>query len=118
MPPPANILDIVTINETDGKSIMVVMPSPTEYSFNADDWAQQITKVYPGPYPELVIDLSRYRTVNSILCAGFIHLYRQYHCEQATLRNVSSNVEGILKTLQLDKIFNLQFQTQRYEKDS
>ena len=116
-PPSTNILDKVNIDDDGDKRIVICMPSPSDYSMNADDWAQQVSKAYPGPYAELIIDLSRYRTVNSILCAGFIHLYRHYHCQRATLRNVSSNVEGILKTLQLDKIFNLEFQTQRFEKD-
>lgn len=112
------IIDSITVRESAGEHIDIVMPSPGEYSFDVNDWAQQICKAFPGPYKRLNIDLRQYRSVNSIICAGFIHLYRHYQCEQASLHHVSTNVEGILKTLQLDRIFNIEFNTKRHEKDS
>lgn len=109
-----SILDVITV--VQGKdSIELIMPDPDDYSFDMDDWGQQICKAYPGPYRFLNIDLNRYKSINSVLCAGFIHIYRTYQCEQATLKNVSRNVETILKTLQLNRIFNLEFNTGRFD---
>ena len=96
--------------------IRIVLPSPEKFSFETNDWAQQLYTLHPGTFHYMTIDLRRYKSVNSILCAGFIHLYRSFHCEQANLINVHPNVESIIKTLQLDKIFKLEINTQRHNK--
>ncbi len=109
------IIQAIKVQSNDD-GIRIVLPSPEEFSFETNDWAQQLCKLHPGKYRYMTIDLRRYKSVNSILCAGFIHLYRSFHCEQANLINVHPNVESILKTLQLDKIFQLEINTKRTSK--
>jgi hypothetical protein len=89
--------------------IFIRLPISDDASFSQDDWANDICKEYPGPFNRLILDLNSIQTVNSIICAGFIHLYRHYQCDEAVLANVSSNVKSILHTLQLDKIFNIEY---------
>lgn len=114
MPNPDKFLDAIVITEGDD-SIELIMPDPDSYKLDHDGWGQDICKKYPGPYKFLIIDLDKYKSINSILCSGFIHLYRHYQCERATLANVSHNVESILKTMQLDQLFNMEFRTGRYD---
>ena len=102
------MVDAMNIKEKEG-TIFITLPTPNEYSYTRDNWANELTKNHPGPYRRLSIDLCNCKSVNSILCAGFIHLYRHYNCESASLNNANNNVKSILHTLQLDKIFQLEY---------
>ncbi len=89
--------------------IFIRLPAIDDESVSRDDWAQEICNQYPGPYDRIILDLNAMQSVNSIVCAGFIHLYKHYQSNEAVLVNVNKNVKSILHTLQLDQVFNIEY---------
>lgn len=102
----SDIINALSIEEKDA-AIYIALPLPDEYTFSQDNWASELCTHYPGPYTSMHIDLRNLKSVNSIICAGFIHLHRSYGCSESILTNASSNVKNIIRTLQLDQIFQL-----------
>ena len=75
------------------------------------DWAQAIIVQWPGPYPEVRIDLSHCGVVSSTFFAGLIQLHHAYVAKGAPpllLVRPDPRLVRNLTMLRLDKMFRIE----------
>lgn len=75
------------------------------------DWAQSVQVMHPGPYTQVVFDLSQCGLVSSTFFAGLIQLHQHYTAQGVpplTIRHPDSRVARNLRALRLESLFTIE----------
>lgn len=96
--------------EVDGPRLVITIRKEFDFGNLHQDWAHAITVQHPGPFEEVVVDLSRTGIVSSTFFAGLMQLHNFYHAKGAkplVLVKPDNRVLRTLTMMRLDKLFTI-----------
>jgi len=96
---------------TEGSRLTITIRKEFDIGNLHQDWAQSIIVQHPGPFREVVIDLSHIGIVSSTFFAGVMQLHNTYvpnGSTQLTLLKPDNRVLRTLTMMRLDKLFTIQ----------
>ncbi len=95
----------------DGPRLVITIRKEFDFGNLHQDWAHAITIQHPGPFSEVVIDLSRCGIVSSTFFAGLMQLHNRYvpaGTQPLVLVKPDNRVLRTLTMMRLDKLFTIQ----------
>ncbi len=94
----------------DGGRMVITIRKEFDFGNLHQDWAHAITIQHPGPFTEVVVDLSRTGIVSSTFFAGVMQLHHAYTptgAKPLTLLRPDNRVLRTLTMMRLDKLFTV-----------
>jgi anti-anti-sigma regulatory factor len=95
----------------EGRRLTVAIRKEFDFGNLHQDWAHSITVQHPGPFDEVVVDLSRTGIVSSTFFAGVMQLHNFYTPKGAkplVLVKPDNRVLRTLNMMRLDKLFTIE----------
>jgi anti-anti-sigma regulatory factor len=95
----------------DGQRLVITIRKEFDFGNLHQDWAHSITVQHPGPFAEVVVDLSRTGIVSSTFFAGLMQLHNFYGpkgSKPLALVKPDNRVLRTLTMMRLDKLFSIQ----------
>lgn len=105
--------DLESNPSPDGKGRCLLVTIRKEFDFGNlhQDWAVSVVSQAPGPFVEVILDLSHCGLVSSTFFAGLLQL-RGHYCPKGALplrlRHPDPRVTRNLSIMRLDTLFNIE----------
>ncbi|MBA2480541.1 MAG: STAS domain-containing protein [Planctomycetes bacterium] len=96
--------------QIDGQRLVITIRKEFDFGNLHQDWAHAITVQHPGPFTEVVVDLSRCGIVSSTFFAGLMQLhnfYKKADGKPLVLAKPDNRVLRTLTMMRLDQLFTI-----------
>ncbi len=101
-----DILRAYDVTVTDGR-LLITIRKEFDLGNLHQDWAHSIAVQHPGPFAQVIIDLSRLGIVSSTFFAGLMQLNQHYNTDGAKRLVLDKPDNRVLRTLTMMRIDQL-----------